>query len=216
MTARVLGDPALGWLAGQSAPAPAPEPPARFPGGYPSAETAAALRDELLYTRALQVYLWALPLINWYAMKEASEARFGAGYHVLPIWKSRLDAKTLVTTPNSDVIYAMGYVDLKDGPLVIEAPEGLQGILDDAFQRPICSETKIAGKLWCGDVGLPGPDKGKGGKYLLLPPDWRPRAVRVLPYRPPQLRRVRVLRGFFKDPKALDAPVTEEQTLIYP
>jgi hypothetical protein len=54
----------------------------------------------------------------------------GAGYNVLPVRKQRLNAKTLVTTPNSDVIYAMGYVDLvKDGPLVIELPPGQQGIL---------------------------------------------------------------------------------------
>jgi hypothetical protein len=50
------------------------------------------------------------------------------------IWKERLNAKTLVTTPNSDVIYAMGYLDLKqDGPMVIEAPPGMQGILNDFF-----------------------------------------------------------------------------------
>jgi hypothetical protein len=50
----------------------------------------------------------------------------------LPVWKKRLDAKTLVTTPNSDAIYAMSYLDLgKDGPMVFEAPPGLQGILVD-------------------------------------------------------------------------------------
>ena len=43
-----------------------------------------------------------------WAMKEGSEDKFGKGYNVLPIWKKRLDAMTLVTTPNSDVIYAMG------------------------------------------------------------------------------------------------------------
>ena len=68
-----------------------------------------------------------------------------------------------MTTPNSDVIYAMGYLDLKeDGPMVIEVPPGLQGILDDFFQRPICSEGLIEGRAWCGDVGLPGPDQGEG------------------------------------------------------
>ena len=66
-----------------------------------------------------------------YGMKEGSEAKFGKGYNVLPIFKDRLDAKTLITTPNSDVIYALGYLDLKeDGPLVIEAPPGLHGIID--------------------------------------------------------------------------------------
>ena len=51
-------------------------------------------------------------------MKEGSEKVFGKGYNVLPIWKQRLNAKTLITTPNSDVIYALGYLDLKeDGPM---------------------------------------------------------------------------------------------------
>ena len=93
----------------------------------------------------VQTYLWALPALNMCAMKEGSEKVFGKGYNVLPIWKQRLNAKTLITTPNSDVIYAMGYLDLKeDGPTVIEAPPGLQGVLDDFWQRPICSDGKAA------------------------------------------------------------------------
>src|SRR5208282_5477024 len=100
-----------------------------------------------------------------------SEKVFGVGYNVLPVWKERLDAETLVTTPNSDVIYAMSYVDLgKDGPLVFEPPN-LQGILLDFWQRPIPGPT-IDGRAYFGDVGLPGPDAGKGGKFLLVPPGY--------------------------------------------
>ena len=68
--------------------------------------------DELEFQQATQAYLWALPLINTLGMKFGSEKVFGAGYNILPVWKERLDPKTLVTTPNSDVIYAMGYVDM--------------------------------------------------------------------------------------------------------
>src|SRR5262249_57343185 len=57
-----------------------------FQNGYPTPESAAALRDELLYQRATQSYLWAMPLLNIFAMKEASERKFGRGYNVLPIW----------------------------------------------------------------------------------------------------------------------------------
>lgn len=143
-----------------------------FQSDYPTDQTAQRLTDELLFERGVQSYLWSLPAINMWAMKQASEARFGAGYNVLPVWKERLNAKTLVTTPNSDVIYAMGYVDLgKDGPLVIELPPGQQGILDDFWQRPIPGPT-IDGHAFAGDVGLAGPDGGKGGKYLLLPPGY--------------------------------------------
>jgi hypothetical protein len=75
-----------------------------FAENRPTAATAQILRDELLFQRATQGYLWALPLINTLGMKSGSEKVFGAGYNVLPVWKDRLDAKTLVTTPNSDVI----------------------------------------------------------------------------------------------------------------
>jgi hypothetical protein len=144
-----------------------------FRQGFLSRDAIASFKDELVFQRATQAYLWALPALNMYGMKEGSEKVFGKGYNILPIFKDRLNAKTLITTPNSDVIYALGYLDLKeDGPMVIEVPPGLQGILDDFWQRPICSEGEIGGKVWCGDVGLPGPDQGKGGKYLLLPPDY--------------------------------------------
>jgi hypothetical protein len=109
-----------------------------FSENRPTVQTAQTLRDELFFQRATQTYLWAMPLLNTLGMKLGSEKVFGAGYNVLPIWKKRLDAKTLVTTPNSDVIYAMSYVDLgKDGPLVFEAPPQLQGILLDFWQHPI-------------------------------------------------------------------------------
>ena len=135
-----------------------------FTEGYVPKSDAPTLTDELFFQRAVQAYLWALPALNMYGMKEGSEKVFGSGYNVLPIFKRRLNAKTLITTPNSDVIYALGYLDLKeDGSMVIEVPPGLQGILDDFWQRPITSVGEIEGRRWAGDVGLPGPDRGKGG-----------------------------------------------------
>jgi hypothetical protein len=186
-----------------------------FVENRPTPETAQTLRDELLFQRATQVYLWAMPLINTMGMKDGSEKTFGAGYNVLPIWKKRLDAKTLVTTPNSDVIYAMSYVDLgKEGPIVFEAPPMLQGILLDYWQRPI----PVDGGKFFGDVGLPGPDGGKGGKFLLLPPDYQgevPKGYFV--YRSGTYNVFIFLRSFYKDPKNL-APASElvEQSKIYP
>ena len=70
-----------------------------FRENRPTPQTAQALRYELLFQRAVQTYLWAMPLINTMGMKDGSEKVFGAGYNVLPIWKNRLSAKTLVTTP---------------------------------------------------------------------------------------------------------------------
>ena len=186
-----------------------------FAENRPTQETAQTLRDELLFQRATQTYLWALPLVNTLGMKVGSEKAFGAGYNVLPVWKKRLDAKTLVTTPNSDVIYAMGYVDLgTDGPLVFEAPPNLQGILLDAWQRPI----PVDGGRFFGDVGLPGPDAGKGGKFLLLPPGFAgPVPEDCFVYRSPTNTVFVFLRAFYQDPKNLAPAVALiEQSRIYP
>jgi len=186
-----------------------------FAENRPTQETAQTLRDELLFQRATQAYLWAMPLINTLGMKVGSEKVFGAGYDVLPVWKKRLDAKTLITTPNSDVIYAMGYVDLgKDGPLVFEAPPNLQGILLDAWQRPI----PVDGGRFFGDVGLPGPDAGKGGTFLLLPPGYEgPVPDGFFVYRSPTNNVFVFLRAFYQDPKNLVPAVTLiEQSKIYP
>jgi hypothetical protein len=133
-----------------------------FPNHYPTAKSAQKLNDEMLFHRATQVVGWSLPAMTLWAMKKGSEKQFGAGSNILVVWKDRLTAETIVSTPNSDVIYAMGYIDLaKDGPTVIEVPPKQQGILDDFWHRPLT------------DVGFVGPDKGKGGKYLLLPPGYK-------------------------------------------
>lgn len=188
---------------------------APFEENRPTKETAQMLRDELLFQRATQTYLWGLPLLNTLGMQNGSEKVFGKGYNVLPIFKDRLDAKTLITTPNSDVIYALSYVDLgTDGPLVLEAPPGLQGILLDFWQRPI----PVDGGKFFGDVGLPGPDAGKGGKMLMLPPGYTgqvPEGHYV--YRSGTNNVFVFLRAFYQDPKNLTPAVKlMEQTKIYP
>jgi len=188
---------------------------APFAENRPTKVTAETLRDELLFQRATQVYLWAMPLINTLGMKFGSEKVFGAGYNVLPIWKKRLDAKTQVTTPNSDLLYAMSYVDLgKDGPLVFDAPPMLQGILLDFWQRPI----PVDGGKFFGDVGLPGPDGGKGGKFLILPPGYTGSVPEDhFVYRSGTNNVFIFLRGFYQDPKNLEPAVRLlEQTKIYP
>jgi hypothetical protein len=57
----------------------------------PTPETIKLLKDELLFQRGTQIYLWAMPLLNTLGMKLGSEKAFGAGYNVLPVWKERLD-----------------------------------------------------------------------------------------------------------------------------
>jgi hypothetical protein len=100
------------------------------------------------FSRATQVYLWAMPLL---ALR--SEQNFGAGYNVLPMWNDQLDAKTLITTPNSDVLDAMSYADLGEtGPLIFDAPRRMQGILLDFWQRPIPGPKPDVSEVFAGDV----------------------------------------------------------------
>ncbi|HEY7577303.1 MAG TPA: DUF1254 domain-containing protein [Acetobacteraceae bacterium] len=130
-------------------------------GNWLPQKEAEALRDELYYQHAVHAYMTMLPALNVIGMRDGSEATFGKGYNILPIWKDRMDARTWVPTPNADVIYSMSYLDLKEtGPLVVAAPPNVIGMLTDFFQRTIT------------DVGAVGPDRARGGLYLLLPPDY--------------------------------------------
>ena len=139
----------------------------------PTPETSKLLRDELLFQRATQTFLWALPLINTLGMKTGSEKTFGAGYKRAARVEEASGCQDVGDDPHSDVIYAMSYLDLgKDGAMVFEAAPGLQGILLDFWQRPIPGPT-LKGRSFAGDVGLPGPDEGKGGKFLILPPGYK-------------------------------------------
>jgi hypothetical protein len=141
-----------------------------FEQNRPTEQTARTLQEELIFQRATQTYLWAMPLLNIMGMRDGFAKSYSPTYNTMAIWEKRLDAKTHITTPNSDLIYGMVFVNLADtGPLVFEAPPKLQGILLDMWQRPIPHD---GGKFF-GDVGLPGPDGGKGGKFLILPPGYK-------------------------------------------
>lgn len=131
-------------------------------GNWLDPREAETLRAELFYQQAIQAYLTMQPAMNVIGMRDGSEAEFGAGYNVLPIWKDRMDSRTWVPTPNADVIYSMSYLDLKEtGPLVVKAPPNVIGMFTDFFQRTIT------------DVGSIGPDRARGGLYLLLPPGYQ-------------------------------------------
>ncbi|NOR19257.1 MAG: DUF1254 domain-containing protein [Xanthomonadales bacterium] len=192
---------------------------APFVEDYPTAETTRTLDEELYFQRAVQTYLWALPAVNMYAMKEGQARTFGEGYNVFAIFEKRLKANTIITTPNSDVIYGIGFLDLgKDGPMVIDAPPMLQALLDDFWHRPLIGP-EIDGIQYLGDIGLPGPDKGKGGKYLILPPGYEGEVDEneYFVYRSRTNGVFVFLRGFFDDANNLKPAVENmEKIRIYP
>jgi len=134
-----------------------------FKQGYPTEETARKLFDEMDYQRAVQAYLWAYPAVSFESIRSATKRDLGADLNDLVIADNYADPKGLWLTANDTTIYALTNVDLgKSGPVVVEIPPGaIVGLIDDFWQRSIA------------DVGLPGPDGPKGGKFLLVPPGYK-------------------------------------------
>ena len=133
-----------------------------FERGYPTAETARKLFDEIDYQRAVQAYLWAYPAVSFESIRVATERDFNGRLNQMFIADKFADAESVFLTANDTTIYAYTNVDLsKSGPIVVDVPPGrIVGLIDDFWQRSIA------------DVGLPGPYGDKGGKVLLLPPGY--------------------------------------------
>lgn len=135
-----------------------------FQGGFPTEETVKKAFDQLDVQRATQAYLEFMPMMSVYSIFESHVRDYGmtnsgdVGIYVQP-GVGKVGAIGL--TYNTESVYATANTDLKvDGPTVVETPPNVLGVVDDAWQR------------WLIDLGNAGPDKGKGGKYLLLPPGY--------------------------------------------
>jgi hypothetical protein len=127
-------------------------------GGYPGRDSIAAIYDELDFQRAVQAYIWATPAVGAQAVADGL-AELGLSLTTVGIFENFLDANTLVATGNGESIYALGAIDLGEtGPVVVETPPGVLGFAMSGWQQPL------------EDIGPLGPDKGKGGTFLFLPP----------------------------------------------
>lgn len=194
-----------------------------FKNDYPTVQSSKILDQELKFQKATQAYLWSLPLANMIAMKEGHEALMnGEGYYKLGVYEERLKPNTLITTPNSDVIYGLGWINMKShGPMVIEAPRGMQGLIDDMWHKALVGPINPnSNKPFKGDLGLPGPDMGQGGKYLLLPPMHKREdydASKYFIYESDTYDVFLFLRSFFKDPNNLKPAVDNMEAIkVYP
>jgi hypothetical protein len=94
-----------------------------------------------------------------YAIREGFHS-IGAPDNTVVMFSELMDCKSLFLTPNADTIYSVASLDLTKGPLVVEAPPGQLGTINDMWFG------------WVIDIGAPGPDRGQGGKYLIVPPDY--------------------------------------------
>ncbi len=131
----------------------------KFFDGFPDKATVQKVYDNLDFQRGVQAYLAALPAVSIEAFRR-SYTKFGSVNQTVLISEQLLDSKSLFLTANTTTPYTVLYLDTKGGPLVLEIPPAVLGPMDDAWFR------------WVSDVGITGPDKGKGGKFLLLPPGY--------------------------------------------
>jgi hypothetical protein len=160
-----------------------------FFDGVPTDATVATVYDNLDRMRGMAVFLDNVGAVSLYSVRKGLADAGAEGANGIALFEQLLDSRTLVVTANTSTLYAYTYTDLaKDGPTVIDSPPGMLGFLDDAWQR------------FVGNMGVTGPDEGKGGKYLVLPPGYTgeiPDGYFLL--KPETNRNVMFLRGSIKD-----------------
>ena len=131
-----------------------------FTDGFPDDATVAKLYDNLDFQRGVQAFLNTIQGASLYAVREGYRSQGATNNQTVLITETFMDSKSLFLTPSTESVYNLMWLDLKDGPLVIEMPPGIVGIIDDFWFN------------YVGDLGFAGPDRGKGGKFLLLPPGY--------------------------------------------
>ncbi|MBK6512324.1 MAG: DUF1254 domain-containing protein [Haliea sp.] len=130
-----------------------------FKDGAPSADTAQKVFDTLDFTRALNVYNNSFRGASALGLQKGFQS-IGGEYNDVIITSKLLDSASLFLTGNADTVYYISVVDLSKGPMVIEQPSDGVGTINDMWFS------------WIIDVGGPGPDRGQGGKYLIVGPEY--------------------------------------------
>ena len=132
-----------------------------FVNDYPTNETVDKLYDAIDFQRACQAYIWAIPTVYLNELYVGFHRDLGFNFNDMNVVEAYATAKNIGLTANNNTIYGLSAIDLSKGPVVIESPMGAYGCIDDWWQRPIT------------EIGPLGPDKGKGGKFLVLPPGYK-------------------------------------------
>jgi len=176
-----------------------------FFDGMPSQATVKKAYDFLDFSRGAEAFLNGMPAASVYAALEGfKEAGLKPGD--LGIFEELMDARSVFLTANSTTMYALTELNVKDGPVVAEIPPGVLGPVDDAY---FC---------WVTDIGLTGPDQGKGGKYLFVHRDYKgaiPEGYFVV--RSPSYRNLIFFRAFVKgDDLAGTASALKAKFRMYP
>jgi len=133
--------------------------PLEFKDGAPSKATLEKVYDQVDFTHAYNAFVNTMQGVSIHALRKGLLS-VGVKDNEVIVFSELMDAKSLFLTANADTIYAIGVLDLTKGPMVLEVPPKFLGAIDDYWFR------------WVIDLGLPGSDRGEGGKYLVLPPGY--------------------------------------------
>ncbi len=130
-----------------------------FFDGAPLPETAQSVYDYLDRMRGVDTFLKGIPAASVYALLQGIEGIGADAANKVVLLNRLMTSDQLFLTANTTTIYVLPNLDLKrDGPTVVEIPPGALGAFNDAYFR------------YVEDVGPAGPDQGRGGRYLVLPP----------------------------------------------
>lgn len=177
----------------------------KFNDGFPTDETVQMVYDNLAFQRGVSVFLSATGGSSTEGLRQGLASIGVDNNQTVALFEDLMDSKSLFLTPNTESIYSVMWVDLKDGPVVLETPPDVLGIIDDHWFQYVA------------DFGRVGPDKGQGGKYLLLPPGYKgdvPEGYFV--YRTKTYGNLVFWRGFLKDGSTASAVAeTKKYARIY-
>jgi len=127
--------------------------------GVPDEKTTQLVYDNLDFQRAVQVYLNSIQIASMSSMRRGI-LRFGPANTTALLFENLMDSKALFLTPNTSSVYMTSWLEMTDEPWVIETPPNVLGFIDDFWFKYVT------------DFGNAGPDKGQGGKFLILPPGY--------------------------------------------
>ena len=123
------------------------------------------IAQRMIERRAVEAVIWGMPAVNYDLMLQEMLSKTDGKVNQVVYWGRPLDWHNQTLTPNPDAIYFMAFFNTKDGPIVLDLPPGDD---DGSFNANIVNVWQMPLE----DAGLLGADKGKGGKYLILPPGY--------------------------------------------
>jgi len=134
-------------------------------GSFAQAAESQEIFDREISRKAVQAVVWGMPAVNYDLMRQEMLSKTPGKVGQVIYWGKPLDWKNQTLTPNPDALYFMAFFDTKNGPVVLDLPPAeakasFNGNIVTMWQLPM------------EDAGLLGVDKGKGGKFLILPPDY--------------------------------------------